>query len=47
MTHFSECLGGEATPILAAEHARHVLDITLRAYASIGDGRSHDTETPF
>ncbi len=47
VTHFVACLRGEATPILTAEHARHVLDITLKAYASIADGRSHDTETTF
>jgi predicted dehydrogenase len=47
VTHFIACLRGEATPILTAEHARHVLDITLKAYESIADGRSHDTETIF
>jgi predicted dehydrogenase len=47
VTHFIACLRGEATPILTAEHARHVLDITLKAYASIDDGRAHDTETTF
>jgi predicted dehydrogenase len=45
--HFVACLRGETTPILTAEHARHVLDVTLKAYASIGDGRSHPTETTF
>ena len=47
VTHFVACLRGEATPILTAEHARHVLDIMLKAYASIADGRAHDTETTF
>ena len=45
--HFIECLRGDAEPILTAEHARHVLDITLKAYASIADGASHATETTF
>ena len=45
--HFIACLLGEATPILTAEHARHVLDIILTAYASIGDGRAHNTSTTF
>lgn len=47
VTHFIACLRGEATPILTAEHARHVLDVILKAYASIADGRSHETETTF
>ncbi len=41
--HFIDCLRGEATPVLTAEHARHVLDIIERAYASIDDGASHAT----
>ena len=45
--HFIACLLGEETPILTAEHARHVLDIILKAYASIEDGRAHETETTF
>jgi predicted dehydrogenase len=45
--HFVSCLRGEATPLLTAEHARHVLDVILKAYASIADGQSHPTETTF
>jgi predicted dehydrogenase len=45
--HFIDCLGGDAVSILTAEHARHVLDVTLKAYASIEDGASHATETSF
>ncbi|HEY6014552.1 MAG TPA: Gfo/Idh/MocA family oxidoreductase [Candidatus Limnocylindrales bacterium] len=47
VTHFIACLRGETRPILTAEHARHVLDVILQAYASIGDGRTHETETTF
>ena len=47
MAHFVGCLRGEEAPILTAAHARHVLDIILKAYASIEDGRSHPTETTF
>jgi predicted dehydrogenase len=47
LAHFIDCFRGEAMPILTAEHARHVLDIILKAYESIDDGRSHDTETTF
>jgi predicted dehydrogenase len=45
--HFVACLRGETEPVLTAEHARHVLDIILKTYASIEDGRSHPTETTF
>ncbi len=45
--HFIAVLRGEIEPVLTAEHARHVLEITLAAYASIEDGRSHDVATTF
>ena len=45
--HFIACLLGEEQPRLTPEHARHVLDIILKAYASIDDGRAHATETSF
>jgi predicted dehydrogenase len=45
--HFLRCLVGEETPVLSADHARHVLDIILKAYASIADGGAHATETTF
>jgi predicted dehydrogenase len=45
--HFVDCLTGDTRPRLTAEHARHTLDITLRAYASIRDGQSHLTGTSF
>jgi predicted dehydrogenase len=45
--HFLRCLLGEETPVLTAEHARHVLDVILQAYASIADGGSHLVETTF
>lgn len=45
--HFIDCLRGVATPVLTAEHARHVLDIIVAAYASIDDGASHATTTTF
>jgi len=47
VAHFVACLRGQETPILTAEHARHVLDIILKAYESIRDGQSHETETAF
>ena len=45
--HFIDVLAGRAEPVLTAEHARHVLDIIVQAYASIEDGRSHATTTTF
>jgi predicted dehydrogenase len=45
--HLIACLLGEERPVLTAEHARHVLDIILMAYASIDDGRAHATTTTF
>lgn len=43
--HVVRVLRGEEHPVLSAEHARHVLDIMLRAYESIEDGRSHELTT--
>jgi predicted dehydrogenase len=43
--HFVACLRGEEQPILTAEQARHVLDIILAAYRSIGDGRTQELTT--
>jgi predicted dehydrogenase len=45
--HFLACLLGEETPVLTAEHARHVLEIIVESYASIEDGRSHELRTTF
>lgn len=45
--HFVRVLRGEESPVLTAEHARHVLDVMLRTYDSIADGRAHPTSTTF
>ena len=45
--HFIACLRDEVEPVLTAEHARHVLEVTLAAYASIADGRTHAVDTTF
>jgi predicted dehydrogenase len=45
--HFVACVRGDEAPILTAEHARHVLDVVLRAYESIADGHSREIETTF
>jgi predicted dehydrogenase len=41
--HFVSCLRGEEAPVLTAEHARHVLDVIGKVYASVADGASHAT----
>jgi predicted dehydrogenase len=45
--HFVGCLRGEERPVLTAEHARHVLEIILAAYASMDDGRVQELRTTF
>jgi|tagenome__1003787_1003787.scaffolds.fasta_scaffold20903463_2 predicted dehydrogenase len=45
--HFVACLAGEETPVLTAEHARHVLEIMLATRDAIADSRTHDLETTF
>lgn len=45
--HFIDVLAGRAEPLLTAEHARHVLDVIVGAYASIEDGRTHATTTTY
>ncbi|MDP9243642.1 MAG: Gfo/Idh/MocA family oxidoreductase [Chloroflexota bacterium] len=47
VVHFVSVLNGAEPPVLTAEHARHVLDVILQAYASISDGQSHETQTTF
>jgi predicted dehydrogenase len=47
VAHFIACVRGDAKAVLTAEHARHVLDIILKGYASIDDGQSHETVTTF
>ena len=45
--HFVGCLRGVEQPVLTAEHARHVLEIILAAYASMDDGRVQELRTTF
>jgi len=45
VAHFVACLRGDEEPVLTAEHARHVLDIIVKTYASIEDGAAHQMET--
>jgi predicted dehydrogenase len=45
--HFVAVLAGDESPVLTAEHGRHVLEIMLAASASIEDGASHPIATSF
>jgi predicted dehydrogenase len=45
--HFIACVAGEATPLLTAEHARHVLEIVVRVYESIADGTTRELRASF
>jgi predicted dehydrogenase len=45
--HFVDCVAGLEEPVLTAEHARHVLEIVLLAYESMGDGRVRELETAY
>ncbi|HJP89843.1 MAG TPA: Gfo/Idh/MocA family oxidoreductase [Candidatus Limnocylindrales bacterium] len=45
--HFIRCLAGLEESVLSAEHARHVLEVMLLTYASIADGRAHETTTTY
>ncbi len=45
--HFVRAIEGTEELILRPEHARHVLEIILSAYASAGDGRARDLVTTF
>ena len=45
--HFIAVLRGDESPVLSAEHARHVLEVMLAADASIDDGASHQVSTTF
>ena len=43
--HFVRVLRGEESPVLTAEHARHVLDVMLRTDDSSADGWAHPAST--
>ena len=45
--HFIACVEGAETPVLTAEHARHVLEVVLRVYESIESGRAVELTTTF
>lgn len=38
--HFLECLRDRRRPIISGEHARHVLEVMLKAYAAATEGRT-------
>jgi predicted dehydrogenase len=44
--HFIDCLRGEAEPLLGAEQALHVLELTEAVRRSIATGKGQDLVTP-
>ena len=47
ITHLVECVQRGLTPLLSAEHARHVLEIMLAAPQAARAGRTLDLQTTF
>jgi predicted dehydrogenase len=47
LPHLVACIGGGEQPILTAEHARHVLEISLAARESAAEGRAIALGTTF
>lgn len=45
--HFVSCLRGDVRPVLTAEHARHVLEITLTARQAVRSGQRLELGTDF
>jgi predicted dehydrogenase len=45
--HLADCLSGRSRPMLNLEHARHVLEIMLKADESARSGRALDLTTTF
>ena len=45
--HLAECVAEKKHPILSAEHARHALEIMIKAIESARTGRAIDLETTF
>jgi hypothetical protein len=45
--HLVDCLRDGAPPITSAEHARHVVEITLKAQESARTGRAIELTTAF
>jgi predicted dehydrogenase len=45
--HLAQCINEDKHPVLSAEHARHALEIMLKAIESSRNGRVMDLETTF
>ena len=45
--HLAECVAEDRHPMLSAEHARHALEIMLKAQESARTGRTLELETSF
>ena len=47
IVHFAECIREDKKPIISGEHARHVLEIMLKAYESAKSGQAQRLATTF
>jgi predicted dehydrogenase len=47
LSHLVECVRSGARPIVTAQHARHVLEVTLAAQASARDGTVKEVRSRF
>ena len=47
VAHLVDCLAGRSRPVLSGEHARHTLEIMLKAQESARTGRTLELETSF
>ncbi|MGQ0637474.1 MAG: Gfo/Idh/MocA family protein [Planctomycetaceae bacterium] len=47
LRHLVECISQKSRPLVAAEHAYHVLEIMIAAHASGRDGQSHTVHSRF
>jgi predicted dehydrogenase len=47
MLHLVDCIQRGQAPLLSAEHARHVLEIMLKAPEAAHEGRTIDLQTTF
>ena len=45
--HLADCILNDKEPMISAEHARHVLEIMLKAAQSAREGQALDLETSF
>ena len=45
--HFIDCIIEDKEPLISAEHARHVIEIIVKAYQAAKEGKTQDLKTSF